>query len=345
MILRFLGLALALVSSAFAATRPSSASVSADERERYALEVESMWKSIELTPIKLDKVILLPGDVVRPVCSVVNSSSDSVTVPSMPGAKHDASVCMIAYVEWTIRPLDGKALTSTGPGYGSAVVNPKSFCLFRGMVHIRNPDRLIMPGQSEPVPVWEIDVTKHNLASGEYELTLNCSVPDAGWLRLVAKKSIIFNVDNSQAGRAAAAQRKVVSRLLRDSVKLGDLVLSDSSVHVGGSLSAEVKLINATQDAVSLPVGNIQGAPFTQKWYLTRLPYSGFRNTLSCRTFTTGTKDASGNLVLAPGVFGVASEKPSTDKLESGTYEIAVEVLDASGAQLGTRMRRFDVTK
>lgn len=342
---RFLWLALALVSSAFAATPRSGATVSADDRERYALEVESMWKSIELTPIQMDRVLLLPGDVVRPFCSVVNTSGASVAVPPMPGAKSGETLCMLAYVEWTIRRLDGKALTCTGPGYGSAVVDRKSFCLFRGMIYFRNPDRMIVPGLSQLVPAWEVDVIKHDLASGEYELALNCSVPDAGWRRLVAKQAIIFNVDNSPAGRAAATQRRVVSGLLQGSVKLGDLVLSDSSVARGGSLEAEVKLINATPAAITLPVDNLRGAPFTQKWYLTRFPYSGYRNTLSCRSFMGGTKDESGKLVLDPGVFGVASEKPSTDKLEPGTYEIAVELLDASGAQLGTRMRKFDVTK
>lgn len=346
-------LALLATQAPFASAASNASAKSADPKEqaRYARDIEQMWKSIELSPIKFDKPLLQPGDVVKPVCEVTNNTSASVTVPPPPGSQSGAIGYSVAGIEWTLRRLDGKALDSPGPGYGAAAVDAKSFCLFRGSI---TQQGLFAPGQSVRVPVWDVDVTKHNLASGKYELAVNCFVPDAGYKKVIAKKAVVFEVDNPSAktpeeikreAAELAARRKAVSKSIQGALKLGELLLSNTSVSRGTTFNVQLKLSNVSKADVVIPVDTMGKEPFTQQWYLTKVPFSGPRDPSGGHIFAVGTPDPSGNLVIAAGEVRDIENSQATDDLEPGTYEVAVEITDASGASLGLRKQKFRVTK
>lgn len=321
---------------------PAAEKGSLKAKANYLKDLEKFQKSLTLSPITLEKTDLKAGDVVKPTASLINQTAEELIVPQSPGESASAHQSLAGLIHWSLRRKDGKPVDPTDvPNAGKKGVHP--YVLFLGSVSFSG----LKPGGKHELPVWDIDVNKLNLASGDYEVTASF-VTDGSLRKVIATQAAAFTVDNPNAIPAAQvilkrkeeqAIRAAISRQMAATLKLSELTLSNTNVQKGGTLSAGCQLTNPTAKDVSVPPESkyVLG----DQWYLTKLPYPNQQR----EPYGGGSRDLPDKAGFGAGKSIELSMTVSTNDLEPGSYELAVEVNDIAGVVIGVRKQKFRVVK
>jgi hypothetical protein len=312
-------------------------------KAKYLKELEKFQKAVTLSPIKLEKAALKAGDVIKPTASLVNQTPEELIVPQAPGDPLDARKSMVGRVHWSLRRKDGKPVDPTDDSSVGKKAS-KPHVLFYGSVALSK----LKPGEHHPLPVWDINVTNQNLASGDYEVVLDFTTDEFPFKSL-ATQVAAFSVDNpnaippaqvAQKRKEAQALRLSISRQLMSSLRLGDLSLSNTNVQKGGIITAGCQLRNPTAKDLPIPSEFSKDALTTQ-WYLTKQPYpNGHREPLGGGLMNLPDENSFG-----AGKVVEVTCTISTNNLDLGNYEVAVAVTDVANTLIGLRKQKFRVVK
>lgn len=321
---------------------PAAEKGSPKAKSNYLKDLEKFQKSLTLSPITLAKTDLKAGDVVKPAAALINQTAEELIVPQAPGESANAHQSLAGLIHWSLRRKDGKPVDPTvAPDAGKKGARP--YWLFLGSVSFSR----LEPGEKHVLPARDIDVDKFNLASGDYEVTASF-VTDDSLNKVIATQVAAFTVDNPNAIPPAQVIQKrkegqaiwaTISRQMATTLRLGEISLSNTNVQKGVSISAGCQLANPTAKDVSVPPES--GYVFGNQWYLTKLPYPRQRR----EPYASANEHLPDKDRFGAGKSIQISTIISTDDLEPGSYEVAVEINDIAGAVISLRKQRFRVVK
>lgn len=329
-----------LLNTIFLSGLVAAESSSIEEWVKYEKEIENFSRSLTLTPLVLSKARLVPGDVATVHSSLVTRSNRDLVPPSRPApmgqdttldravrSSDERDVCMQS---WSLRRRGDKQSVSVRFSKISLPV--------------------LRPGEKIDLSLT-IAVDALNLASGEWELTLQCIAPTGG--KVLFERAIFFTVDNPRSvdKDLAAGKRKkqedelvaAVSRRLASALRLGELSLSVDSVKKGSYVEVGCKLSNTGKEdvVIAMPPDLSDVHFFYEQWFLTKVPAANARRDpygfTMLRTPRENRFDAGASMDIR--------QKVDTGSLEPGTYEIVLEVRTKPGTLIGMSKKRFKVTR